>query len=56
MAVPMTTATAVPNPPSRKMLRVPTMMRLRMSRPNWSAPKGWLSVGVASRRSALCFS
>ena len=55
MAVPMTTATMVPKPPSRKMLRVPTMMRLKMSRPNWSSPNGWLRVGVARRRCASCF-
>ena len=54
MAVPMMTAISVPKPPRRKMLRVPTMIRLRMSRPNWSAPNGWVTDGVASRALASC--
>jgi len=54
MAVPMMTATRVPQPPMRKMLRVPTMMRLKMSRPNWSAPNGCVSVGESRRTLASC--
>jgi hypothetical protein len=29
------------------------MMRLRMSRPIWSAPKMWASLGIASEIAAL---
>ena len=54
MAVPMMTATSVPKPPMRKMLRVPTMIRLKMSRPNWSAPKGCDRLGASRRTLTFC--